>query len=272
MYTLSIERKKLILDLLVEGNGLRGIARATGHHRNSIVTLMHEAAEGCNQLSGQLLTNLQLPDVQVDELWSFVHTKNDRLPKSERDGDKGDQYVIYAVDRRSKLVPGFTIGKRTTETATDFMRLLRLRCAPGRIQITTDAFSGFRPAIVEAFQWSANYAQVSKTFKQRADAKQEGYAPKMIARMFTEIIQGFPDLALATTSHVERANLTIRQGLRRFNRLTIGYSKKLECLKSAVSIFMFAYNFRRQHVSLGGLTPAMSAGVVSVRLNWEAVL
>jgi IS1 family transposase len=268
---LPIERKKLILDLLVEGNGLRGISRATGHHRNTIVNVMHEAADGCNRMMEQLFVDLSLSDVQVDELWSFVHTKADRLPKDQRDGEKGDQFIFYGLDRRTKLVPGYVIGKRSSDTATEFMHTLRRRVV-GRIQLTTDAYNGFNRAVRESFGQDVHYSQVSKTFGKGAGSMHEGYAPRIITSMLTAIMQGFPDLTIATTSHVERANLTIRQGLRRFNRLTIGFSKKLECLKSAVAVFLWAYNFRRQHVSLKGLTPAMSAGVVSVRLDWETVL
>jgi len=272
MNCLPIERQKLLLDLVVEGGSLRGISRATGHHRNTIVSLMHQTAENCAAMMDNLFVDLELRSVQVDEVWTFVGCKQQRLSKSEKNGQqRGDQFLFYGLDSDSKLIPAYAIGKRTSETAYRFMRDLRRRVG-GVIQLSTDSFAGYADSVDRAFGVDIHYAQVTKYFVSNGRGRHESYSPRAIARTLTSIQQGKPDLAFVRTSFIERANLTLRQSLRRFARLSLGFSKKLECLISAVAIYVWAYNFKRGHQTLSGLTPAMAANVVPGFVDWDVVL
>lgn len=271
MNRISIDRQGLILDLLTEGMGLRGIARVTGHHRKTVVDLMQSTAEHCQTMTDNLFRDLKIKRIQVDELWTYVGCKRDRLSQAQRDGERGDQFLFFALDADSKLIPAFTVGKRTGETAIRFMADLRRRVY-GTVQISTDAFNGYLVAVDRAFGAEVDYAQVIKTFRRNGQGKHESYSPRALAHQYTSIIQGNPDRRYISTSLIERANLTVRQSLRRFVRLTLGFSKKLECLESAVAVWMWAYNFRRGHQALNGATPAMSAGVARFFLGWGEVL
>lgn len=261
MNQIPFERKKLLLDLLVEGGSLRGISRATGHHRNTIVAAMHEASQGCAQMMDERFVGLGLKHLQVDEIWTFLGIKRDKLPKGETDSERGDQFLWTALDAESKLIPAYYIGKRTNENALRFMHILRTRVS-GSPQLSTDAFWGYRDAVDFSFGTQVDYAQVTKVYRTDWQARHETYSPRAIARVTTSIIRGNPDPKHVSTSFVERHNLTIRQHLRRFARMSLGFSRKLECLASAVTIFMWAYNFKKSHRTLHGATPAMAAGIV----------
>jgi hypothetical protein len=82
---------------------------------------------------------------------------------------------------------------------------------------------------------------------------------------------GSPDLESLTTSHVERAFLTVRQELKRFGRKTLGHSKDLETHKHAVALHFGVYNFVRKHHTLG-TTPVVAAGLEEKPWGLEQVV
>jgi IS1 family transposase len=272
MNALTREKKLAVLSALVEGNSIRSVERMTGVHRDTIGRLLGRVGEGCAKLLDQKMRGLRCRSIQCDEIWCFVGKKQARV-RPEEDGVVGDQYVFVALDADTKLVPCFRIGKRAGQTPYVFMADLSRRVV-NRFQLTTDAFPLFRDAVETAFGADVDYAQLIKSFEQDGVGR-DRYRPAEFVTLAPIRISGQPKKGLISTSHVERQNLTMRMAMRRFTRLTNGFSKRLPSLKAAVALHFAHYNFVRIHRSLR-VTPAMAAGITSRLwslddlLAWEA--
>ncbi|HZR30215.1 MAG TPA: IS1 family transposase, partial [Terriglobales bacterium] len=171
----------------------------------------------------------------------------------------GDQWVFVAMDAETKLVPVFTVGKRTEETTWYFLNDLAERLA-NRIQLTTDGFVFYQRHVEDTFGGEVDFAQLIKLYGDYGQHGHEHYSPSPIMETISRIRSGDPDPAHICTSHVERQNLTMRMQMRRFTRLTNGFSKKLTNLKAACALHFAHYNFCRVHSTLR-ITPAMAAGI-----------
>jgi IS1 family transposase len=205
------------------------------------------------------MRNLRCGFVQCDEIWTYVGKKQRRI-RQDDSPELGDQWVFVAMDAETKLVPVFTVGKRTEETTWYFINDLADRLA-NRIQLTTDGFHFYNRIVEDTFGAEIDFAQLVKLYGQYgqhdADAK---YSPSPIVEVISKIRTGDPDPKHICTSHIERQNLTMRMQMRRFTRLTNAFSKKLTNLKAACALHFAHYNFCRIHSSLR-VTPAMAAGV-----------
>ncbi|HKV93693.1 MAG TPA: IS1 family transposase [Candidatus Angelobacter sp.] len=205
------------------------------------------------------MRNLKCNFIQCDEIWTFCFKKQKRVRKDDPD-EFGDQWVFVAIDAETKLIPSFTIGKRTASTTRDFVDDLAGRI-PNRVQITTDGFRFYVNAIERSFGADVDFAQLVKLYgdygQHDSDAK---YSPSPIIEVISKVRQGNPDEDHISTSYVERSNLSMRMGMRRFTRLTNAFSKKLDNLKFAVALYFAFYNFCRVHKTLR-VTPAMEAGI-----------
>jgi IS1 family transposase len=264
MNVLSREEAISVLHLLVEGNSLRSVQRLTGVHRDTAARLMVRAGERCRALLDSRMRGLLLNHVQCDEIWTFVKKKQGRLTEEERRDDTiGDQYLFVALDEETKLIPAFTLGKRNGETTARFIDDLAERVVHRESfqlghhpQISTDGWQSYPLCIEDAFGSSARYGVIVKSYEQ---AEQPGrYGPPVLINTERRAVTGPLDLYSICTSHVERSNLTIRTFLRRFTRLALGFSKKLENLEACIALYVAHYNFCRPHGSLRG-TPAMAA-------------
>jgi IS1 family transposase len=267
---LSLEKKTMVLSQLVEGNSIRSIERVTGVHRDTVCRLLVQAGETAKELLDSQMINLRCQYVQVDEIWGYVGKKQKQCTDEEKNaGELGDQYVFVAMDSETKLVPAFSIGKRTGDMAYSFMRELKMRIA-NRFQLSTDAFSPYFNCVDEVFHDSIDYGQVFKQY--REDGKGEKrYSPAQIIRVEITPMIGSPKVSRISTSHIERQNLTMRMQMRRFTRLTNAFSKKLHNLECAVALHFFHYNFIRIHQTLR-VTPAMQARVTNRLWNWNDLL
>lgn len=205
------------------------------------------------------IRGLSCQAVEYDEVWTFVRKKERRLTKEERlRGDTGDFYLFVGLDPETKLVPSFAVGKRDSATTDAFVQDFRQRVS-GRPQITTDGFRSYLDAVEQAFGGQVDYATLVKSY----DADDPGpgrYSPPKVSGVEIAWVSGNPDRRRICTSYVERNNLTMRLFLKRLNRLTLAFSKKLESLKAAVAFWFWFYNFCWIHRSLR-MTPAMAAGV-----------
>lgn len=240
---------------------IRAISRLTGLHKNTILSLMFTAADKASQ-NLEAIRNLRPRYLQCDEIWCFVGKKARRVRKDDPP-DLGDQWVFVALDEETKLIPHFEIGKRTRETTEHFLTGLRWKMAEDRFQITTDGYHFYR-SIQSIFAGRSDFAQLVKLFGDygQHDGPDARYSPPRISEVISKIVDGRPDSDHICTSHVERSNLSMRMHLRRFTRLTNAYSKKLENLKAAVTLYFAWYNFVKIHQSLR-VTPAMAAGLTN---------
>jgi transposase-like protein len=257
-HTVGLDKAAQIINLMVEGMSVRAIARFTGADKNTILSLLLTAGEKCRSVFDAQVRNVRPHYVQLDELWCFVHTKEKRLREDDPE-EWGDAYTWIGIDSESKLIISYLVAKRDGPSALDFVTDLSHRVV-GRLQITSDAFRPYIGAIEECFGADVDFAQLIKVYGKPDNAGPDWYGPPKVIETVPNPVSGNPDLAHISTSHVERSNLTVRMHLRRFTRLTNGFSKKLSHLKAAVNVFMAWYNLCRVHQTLR-VTPAMEAGI-----------
>jgi IS1 family transposase len=257
MNVLPIEKQTQIINALVEGNSIRATARMCDVEHKTVMRVLVRVGDRCAHLMNMSMRKLPCKIVQVDEIWTYVGKKEKRVNGTDNPNEVGDQYVFVAMDSETKLVPCFRVGKRSSVNAYYFMQELESRLA-NRIQLTTDGFLPYRPAVEDAFGIDVDYAQLIKTY---AEGKMEKrYSPGEFVSATPIPVTGNPKPHLISTSHIERQNLTMRMQLRRFTRLTNAFSKKLSHLKAACALHFAHYNFCRIHRTLR-VNPAMAAGI-----------
>ena len=217
------------------------------------------AGERCERIMDERIRNVTVKQVQADEIWSFVHCKQKNVRPDQDDRQIGDQYTWVAMDRDSKLVLSYVVGKRNAHNALALMTDLCGRIK-NRTQLTTDGFAPYVGAVEGAFGADIDFAQLIKIYASPIEERRGRYSPSECIGAVQQPVTGTPDTAMICTSHVERANLTMRTFIRRMTRLCLGFSKKLDNLKFAVALYFAWYNFVRVHSSLK-VTPAMEAGI-----------
>jgi IS1 family transposase len=267
MNRLSTEKRAAIIGCLVEGNSIRGTVRITGAAKNTVTKLLVELGEACAAYQDRELRNLPCRVIECDEIWSYCYSKAKNVPEEHRGTfGYGDVWTWTAICAETKLVPSWLVGERAMPDAEAFMMDLAGRLAPERVQITTDGLSLYPGAIDLAFGDSADHAMLQKAYGPdlAAPGEHRRYSPPVCTGTQTRIISGQPNPKDIGTSYVERQNLTMRMGMRRFTRLTNGFSKKVENLAHAISLHYMHYNFARVHQTLQR-TPAQAAGITERR-------
>jgi IS1 family transposase/transposase-like protein len=261
--TIAEDRGLTALRMLLEGNSIRSTERITDLHRDTILRLLVLAGERCEKLMGRRIVNVPVLDVQCDEIWGYVYKKEaHKLPMEANDESMGDAYCFVAIERNTKLVLNFALGRRSQATTDVFIEGLRQATAPQRFQITTDGFQPYKSAITTTLSDRCDFAQLIKVYAQAPEEEQRRYSPPDVTHTERVPVMGEPDPAKICTSHVERQNLTIRMQMRRLTRLTNAFSKKWENLWSAYCLHFGWYNFCRIHQTLR-VTPAMAAGIAN---------
>ena len=255
------EKQLAVLGALVEGNSIRSTERMLSIHRDTIMRLGARVGEGCVVLLDETMRDLTCERLQLDELWAFIGKKQRHVRQDDDASRVGDCWTWVAIDANTKLVPSFMTGKRDAATADAFIKDLAARLR-NRAQVTTDGLRAYIAPIANAFGLAGvDYAQLHKTFEAEPIGPGRYSPPKVTGTEKTPVF-GAPVEELVSTSYVERQNLTMRMGIRRFTRLTDGHSKKLENHAAAVALHFAHYNFVRVHSTLRA-TPAMAAGVAS---------
>jgi IS1 family transposase len=256
---LSVDKQAMIIGLLAEGSSIRSIERVTGVHRDTIMRLGVRVGKGCQKLMDAKLRDLPCQHLQFDEIWGFIG-KKERHMRPDDSPELGDVWTFCAIDADTKLVPAFKCGKRNLATANAFVSDVagRLR---NRVQISSDALRAYVDVIEMNFGADVDFAQIIKTYVTDVSITPERRfsAPEIVITE-KKSVSGFPDLRLASTSHIERLNGTTRLHMRRLTRLTYAFSKKLENFEAAVGLHFAYYNFVKRHITLRA-TPAMAAGV-----------
>jgi IS1 family transposase len=269
MNRLSRAERAQIIRALVEGNSIRSTSRMTGFAQNTIMKLLRDLGAACADYQNRTLTNLPTKHVEADEIWAFVAAKEKNVPEQHRgEFGWGDVWTWVAIDQDSRLIVTWLVGTRGPDAAHEFITDLRSRVS-GRLQITTDGYKPYLEAIRTAFGSDVDYAQLKKEYgRDAADAQEVSqarkYSPRKVTSQEVKVVSGSPDPERISTSYVERHNLSMRMGMRRFTRLTNGFSKKVENHAAAISLNMMFMNFARPHKSLANpypRTPAMAAGV-----------
>jgi len=256
---LSAEKKTAIIAALAEGSSIRSIERITGVHRDTIMRLGVRVGKGCELLLDSKMQDLGCNYLQLDEVWGFIG-KKERHCSVDDNPEFGDVWTFCAIDSETKLVPSFKCGKRTAETANEFVQDIASRIR-NRVQISTDAMGAYAEAVERSFGADVDYGQIVKVYvHDAAQHPERKYSAPSFASAIRRPIVGNPDMELVSTSYVERLNATTRLHVKRLSRLTLAFSKKLENFKAAVALHFAYYNLVRRHNTLR-CTPAMAAGV-----------
>jgi IS1 family transposase len=255
---LPLAKAEMILKMLCEGVSVRSIERLTEVHRDTILRLLVKAGQRCEKLLGEKIRNIPVKDVELDEIWHFCFKKQKALRPGD-DPSFGDSWCFTAIDRHSKLILNFALGKRDQATTNIFIEGLRQATLSQPFQVTADGFPAYPSAIENTLSDRCDFAQLVKVYR----ASPEGecrYSPAEVVSTERVPVIGNPDPKRVCTSIVERQNLTMRMQMRRLTRLTNAFSKKWENLWAALCLHFAWYNFCRVHTSLR-VTPAMEAGI-----------
>lgn len=265
-----MDKAALALKLLLEGMSIRATERLTGLHRDTIMGLMVQAGEQCQRFLAGTIQNHPFADIQIDEQWGFVGCKEKTAILKHYGPGCGDAYVYTAIDRDSKFLIAFHVGKRSSDDTWAFIDRLK-DCVSGRPQITTDGWKPYVPAIQFNWNWEVDYAQVHKTYGQTDPMGPRRYSPAAIIDVERKPVCGNPNESRISTSHVERHNLSTRMHCRRMTRLTNAHSKKWENHEAMLALWYCWYNYCRKHQTLK-TTPAVAAGLASEPWTLERLL
>jgi transposase-like protein/IS1 family transposase len=258
---LPIDKAVSVLKLLIEGMSIRSVERVTGVHRDTILNLLVLAGERCKTLMIEKIVNLPVQDVQADEIWGFVQKKEGHKLPSEKDDPTGDAYCFIGIERHSKMVLAWHLGRRDQRSTDAFIGKLRYATSDSRYQLSTDGFKPYISAVKMYLKGIVDFAQLVKIYSAPREGEQR-YSPGDVVEAVPVPIMGLPKRNRICTSHIERQNLSIRMGMRRMTRLTNGFSKKWENLEAAYALWFAYYNFCRVHQTLR-VTPAMESGIAN---------
>jgi len=271
MNKLSTQKRVQVISALVEGMSIRSVVRMTGVSKNAVTKLLEDVGNACAIYQDKVFRNLTCKRIECDEIWSFVYAKERHLtPELQGVFGYGDVYTWVALDADTKLVPCWNVGRRDAQSGMAFIKDLSERIT-NRFQLSTDGFKLYITAVEEAFGSEIDYGMIVKVYGHSTEDSAIRYSPAECIGCEKEVIAGNPDMNLVSTSYVERQNLTMRMSMRRFTRLTNGFSKKIENHMHAVALHYMYYNFVRIHKSLR-CTPAMEAGVSKTLWSIEDVV
>jgi IS1 family transposase len=259
MNQLNTAKRCQIIAALVEGNSINATCRMLGVGKHTVLRLLEDAGCACAAYHDAMVRGLEVKRVQCDEIWAFVLGKDKNLTLEQVQAGFGSVWTWTAIDADSKLIVSYMLGDRGAQTAQAFMRDVASRIA-NRIQLTTDGHRVYAEAVEDAFGSEIDYAMLVKIYGASNDNPESRYSPATCIGCRTGVLAGKPDPKYISTSYVERQNLSMRMGMRRFTRLTNGHSKKIENHGHQVALYFMHYNFCRVHSSLR-VTPAMQAGL-----------
>lgn len=271
MNKLPVSKRAQVLSMLVEGMSMRSVSRIADVSINTVTKLLVDAGTACAKYHDEHVREVKAARVQCDEIWSFCYAKKKNVAAAIAAPDgAGDVWTWTALDSDSKLIVSYLVGGRDGEYAIEFMDDVRARLA-NRVQLTTDGHRAYLDAVEGAFGGDVDYAQLVKLYGKSPESMKGRYSPAECKGAIKTPRSGKPAFEHISTSHVERSNLTMRMCMRRFTRLTNGFSKKLENHIHMLSLYFAHYNFCRIHKTLK-VTPAMEAGLSDTVHNMEWIV
>jgi IS1 family transposase len=273
MNILPLEKRVNILAALVEGNSLRSTSRMTHTSINTVTKLLVDVGGACSDYQHKVMKNLTCKRLEIDEIWAFCYAKKKNVPAAmEGVFGIGDVWTFVAIDAETKLVPHWLHGNRDACDAISFVDSVASRLT-NRVQITTDGHKMYLQAMEAGFAGQVDYAMLIKHFGKAPSnqSPETRYSPGECCGTTKNVISGEPVESLISTSYVERQNLTMRMSMRRFTRLTNGFSKKLENLCHSVALNFMYYNFVRRHQTLR-MPPALKAHITDHVWTLEEIL
>ena len=271
MNKLPLKTRATILHMLVEGSSMRSISRMTGVSINTVTKLLIDAGNACAAYHDEAVRGVSAKRVQCDEIWSFTYAKQKNVAKAKAaPDDAGDTWTWTALDADSKLIVSYLVGGRDAGEAHEFMHDVAGRLA-NRIQLTTDGLKVYLEAVEGAFGADVDFAQLVKIYGAAPESARGRYSPADCTGIRKTRVEGNPDEKHVSTSYVERQNLSMRMHMRRFTRLTNGFSKKVANHTHMVALYTVFYNFCRIHKTLR-VTPAMEAGISTTVRDCEWIV
>jgi IS1 family transposase len=259
-----------VVAALVEGVSINATCRMTGVAKHTVLKLLKDMGCAAAAYHNAHVRNLRVRRIQADEIWAFVYGKDKNLTMEQVQAGAGSVWTWTALDADTKLIVSYMLGDRGASTAQSFMRDVAGRIA-NRIQLTTDGHRVYADAVEGAFGADIDYAMLVKIYGASNDNPESRYSPATCIGCRTGVLAGKPDPDHISTSLVERSNLSMRMGMRRFTRLTNGFSKKLENHGHMVALYFMHYNYCRVHKTLR-VTPAMEAGLTDHVWNIEELI
>jgi IS1 family transposase len=261
MNRLPIDLRVRVLAALCEGSSINATCRMTGVAKNTILKLLADVGDACDAYQYANLRNLQCARLELDEVWTFCHTKERNLKADVRGtAGIGDMWTWTALDPDTKLMVSWHLGKRSKDDGWRFIRDLSERVTTQAVQITTDGFGAYNEPIERLFARADHGTEVKVYGRLPFESADTKYSPMVVTETIRTPVWGVPDPDYITTAHVERNNLTMRMHMRRFTRLTNGFSKKAVNLGRALALNYMYYNFVRKHQTIK-TTPAIAARV-----------
>ena len=258
MNALTNEARIRVVAALVEGNSIRSTSRMTGVARNTVTKLLVDLGQACMVYHDQHVRDVTVRRLQCDEIWAYVGAKAKNVSAEKKEIGWGDVWTWVGIAADTKLVVSYLVGGRGADWAKDFMQDCASRIK-NRVQITTDGHKAYLQAVEDAFGADMDYAQLHKIYGASLE-NETRYSPAVCIGCEMKAVSGNPNPKHMSTSYVERQNLTMRMHMRRFTRLTYGFSKKIDNHAYAVALHFMYCNFIRIHQTLR-VTPAMESGL-----------
>ena len=271
MNRLPVAKRAQILSLLCEGTSMRAVSRLADVSINTVSKLLVDAGRLCAALHDDQVQQVKAHRVQVDEIWSFTYAKQKNVARAKKAPEgAGDTWTWTGLDADSKLIVSWLVGPRDAGSAFTFTSDLKARIA-NRVQLTSDGLKLYVDAIEDVFGADVDYAQLVKLYGSPSEDEARRYSPAKCIGCLSKPVTGDPDPKHISTSYAERQNLTMRMHMRRFTRLTNGFSKKLENHVHMIALYAVFYNFTKIHKTLR-VTPAMEAGLTDHVWSMEDVV
>ncbi len=260
MNRLTPTTRAAVLNCLIEGCSIRSTVRMTGVSKKAVSRLLVEAGTVAAEYQDRVMRNLTCRRIEVDELWGFNYCKAKNVTEkiASKVPGAGSIWLWIAIDPVSKIVPCVMLGSRNADDAHAFVSDLASRLRY-RVQMTSDGYRPYLEAVESAFGAQIDYAMLVKLYGADPEGERR-YSPPVCIGAIPTVITGNPNPDHISTSFVERQNWTVRTTMRRYTRLSNGFSRKLENHEAAVALNYFAYNFIKIHRTLR-VTPAMEAGI-----------